>query len=292
LGIIGFGEVGKTLSQGFAPAFADIAVYDILFDDKAAGPGMKAKARELGVTAVEKPQALCGAGRLLISCVTAGSAVAVAENAASWLKPGQVLLDINSVSPDCKREAAQAIEGAGGRYVEGVVMSPIHPKGHASPMLLGGPHAADFAAFAKGLGMNVTVEDAEVGRASANKMCRSIMVKGIEALVVECFATARHYGVEDKVIASLNVTFPNMDWEKAGAYMLERVLTHGKRRAEEMRFSARTVKAAGLEPLMAAAIAERQQWVVDHVPQKEARALGQEPLPVILDRLGKAFGKP
>jgi hypothetical protein len=63
------------------------------------------------------------------------------------------------------------------------------------------------------------------------------------------------------VLASLRETFPTIDWEKQGSYLFSRVALHGKRRAEEMREVAVTVREAGLAPHMAAATAERQDWV-------------------------------
>src|SRR3569623_3058205 len=102
-----------------------------------------------------------------------------------------------------------------------------------------------------------------LGVASAIKMCRSVMIKGLEALVIESYTTARAYGVEDHVLPTLQETFPSIDWHQQGAYFFSRVVQHGKRRAEEMRESANTVREAGFEPCMAAAIADKQQWVAD-----------------------------
>jgi 3-hydroxyisobutyrate dehydrogenase-like beta-hydroxyacid dehydrogenase len=99
--------------------------------------------------------------------------------------------------------------------------------------------------------------------ASAIKMCRSVMIKGLEALVIESYTTARAYGVEDHVLPTLQETFPSIDWAQQGAYFFSRVVQHGQRRAEEMRESANTVREAGFEPLMTAAIADKQQWVAD-----------------------------
>jgi 3-hydroxyisobutyrate dehydrogenase-like beta-hydroxyacid dehydrogenase len=102
-----------------------------------------------------------------------------------------------------------------------------------------------------------------IGVASAIKMSRSVMIKGLEALVIESYATARAYGVEDHVLPTLQETFPQIDWARQGAYFFSRVVQHGQRRAEEMREAANTVREAGFAPLMTAAIAEKQQWVAD-----------------------------
>jgi 3-hydroxyisobutyrate dehydrogenase-like beta-hydroxyacid dehydrogenase len=92
-------------------------------------------------------------------------------------------------------------------------------------------------------------------------MCRSVMIKGLEAMLIESLTSARHYGVEDAVIESLHETFPGIDWERQADYMFSRVIAHGRRRAEEMREAAQTVREAGLNPWSAASTAERQHWM-------------------------------
>ena len=142
-------------------------------------------------------------------------------------------------------------------------MTSVPPYGIRVPMLLGGARAAELAPVLAGWGMDVRAVSEEIGVASAIKMCRSVMIKGLEALVIESYSTARAYGVESHLLPTLAETFPGIDWEKQGAYFFSRVVQHGQRRAEEMRESARTVGEAGFEPFMARAIADKQQWVAD-----------------------------
>ena len=137
------------------------------------------------------------------------------------------------------------------------------PYGIRVPLLLGGACAAELAQRLTAWAMDAKAVSTKIGVASAMKMCRSVMIKGMEALVIESYATARHYGVEDHVLPTLEETFPSIDWSEQGAYFFSRVVQHGQRRAEEMRESANTVREAGFEPLMTAAIAAKQQWVAD-----------------------------
>jgi 3-hydroxyisobutyrate dehydrogenase-like beta-hydroxyacid dehydrogenase len=145
--------------------------------------------------------------------------------------------------------------------VEAGVMTSVPPYGIRVPMLLGGAQAQALAQTLCGLGMDAKAVATEIGVASAIKMCRSVMIKGLEALVIESYTTARHYGVEGHMIPTLAETFPSIDWEQTGAYFFSRVALHGKRRAEEMREAANTVREAGFEPFMAAAIAAKHDWV-------------------------------
>jgi 3-hydroxyisobutyrate dehydrogenase-like beta-hydroxyacid dehydrogenase len=179
------------------------------------------------------------------------------------MKQDQFYLDLNSASPSTKQHCAKAIEAQGAHYVEAGVMTSVPPYGIQVPMLLGGRQAEVLAELLTSWTMNAKAISIEIGKASAIKMSRSIMIKGLEALVIESFTNARKYGVENEVIATLDETFPNMDWHKQAAYFYSRVVQHGKRRAEEMREAANTVLETGVEPIMSTAIAQKQQTIAD-----------------------------
>ena len=166
-------------------------------------------------------------------------------------------------SPGAKQRAAALIDAAGGVYVEAAVMTSIPPYRIKVPLLLGGAKAAALAPLLAALGFDAKVASDRLGVASATKMCRSVMIKGLEAMVIECFTAARAYGVEDAVLASLKETLPGIDWEQQGAYYFQRVIEHGRRRCEEVREVAETVREIGLTPWSAQGTAERQAWVAD-----------------------------
>jgi 3-hydroxyisobutyrate dehydrogenase-like beta-hydroxyacid dehydrogenase len=271
IALIGFGEVGTMLATGLtATGRYDIAVYDILLDDAQRGPAMRDRARALRVEACASVGKAVAGAKIVISAVTAASSRDVAETAARSLKSGHLFLDLNSVSPETKRASAAAVDRSGAHYVEAAVMAAVAPYGLKVPMLLGGRHAAELKALLDPAGMALTIAATEIGRASAIKMSRSIMIKGLEALAMECLLTARHYGVEDDVIATLERTYPQIGWEKQMGYLISRSVEHGRRRAAEMRESAGTVEEAGIEPLMASAIARRQDWVADRAAANPA----------------------
>jgi 3-hydroxyisobutyrate dehydrogenase-like beta-hydroxyacid dehydrogenase len=261
LGLVGYGEVGRIFSAGLRSHFASCAAWDLKFADAATGAAAQATAA--GVQALPSMAALCAQSDCILSAVTASNTLAVAQAAAAHLRAGTVFLDLNSASPGTKQQAAQVIEAAGGHYVEAGVMTSVPPYGIRVPMLLGGPLAVALAEHLNALGMDAKAVAAEIGVASAIKMCRSVMIKGLEALVIESYSTARAYGVEAHVLPTLAETFPSIDWEAQGAYFFSRVVQHGQRRAEEMRESARTVQEAGFASTMASAIADKQQWVAD-----------------------------
>ena len=265
VGVIGFGEVGRIFCKGLQAqsGVESISTWDLKFAVQDTGQLESAKAVALGVRAASSVADLAGKVGLVISAVTASNTFAVAEAAAKHIRPGTVFLDLNSASPGTKQKSAAVVDAAGGHYVEAGVMTSIPPYGIKVPMLLGGSKAAELALQLKTWGCDAKVVSDQLGIASAIKMCRSVMIKGLEALVIESYTTARAYGVEDHVLATLQETFPSIDWSQQGAYFFSRVVQHGKRRAEEMREAANTVQEAGFEPVMTAAIANKQQWVAD-----------------------------
>ncbi len=255
--VIGFGEVGRIFAEDFLKAGVErVTVFDTAFADKNSDAS-KALTHYKVVPTTSAIEAVKDAD-LVFTSVTAANTLAAAQSVAPGIKKGAYYLDINSASPGVKREASEIINKAGGRYVESAVMVAVPPHRIASPMFLGGTHAKDFMALAEPLGFKLTFFSEEIGRASSVKMCRSVMIKGMESLITECMLTARTLGVEKEVLACLGETLPVPDWEKFARYMLTRTLQHGKRRAEEMREVAKTVEEAGVEPRMASAIAVRQ----------------------------------
>lgn len=259
IGLLGYGEVGRILAEDLRGRCASLIAYDIKLGGPEEAP-LRAHASAFGVDLARDHADLAARADLVISAVTASQTVGAAKACARGLRQGIRYLDFNSASPGAKIETAAVINGAGGRFVEGAVMTSVPPNRISVPLLLGGPDAGELAHALAALGFSAKIADARLGVASAIKMCRSVMVKGFEAMVIESFTTARAHGVEDAVIASLHETFPGMDWEKLATYFFQRVIEHGRRRGEEMREVARTVREVGLDPWSAEGTAERQEW--------------------------------
>jgi 3-hydroxyisobutyrate dehydrogenase-like beta-hydroxyacid dehydrogenase len=275
--LLGLGEVGRTLAEDLRAH--QLSAWDLRFADARSAPS--AARRERGLASPENPCAAVRDAQIVISAVTAAQDEAAARSVAPGLRAGAFFVDLNSASPGMKQATAALIEAAGGRYVEAVVMSPIANKRIASPVLLGGPHARAFLPAAREIGFTgATVFADTIGPASATKMCRSVIIKGLEALLTESMLAARHYGVESTVLASLSDFFPGQDWRALSRLMISRGLLHGTRRAEEMREAAATVAQAGIEPLMSQACARRQDWSAQH-----AAALQYENLEEMLDAI-------
>ena len=262
IGLVGYGEVGRILAEDLRKQGVAVSACDLKLD-LGQGAALREHAAAHGVVLAGPHAELAAGADLIVSAVTASQAVPVAQACAPAVKRGSWFLDFNSASPGAKQRAAKLIDGAGARYVEGAVMTSIPPYRIKVPLLLGGAGAQALAPLLNALGFDARCASERLGVASATKMCRSVMIKGLEAMVIESFTTARAYGVEDAVIASLRETFPAIDWEKQAAYFFQRVIEHGRRRSEEVREVAETVREIGLVAWSAEGTAERQAWIAD-----------------------------
>jgi hypothetical protein len=93
------------------------------------------------------------------------------------------------------------------------------------------------------------------------------MIKGMEALTLECYLAASRAGLLDEVLVSMKNNYPTLDFAAMGDYNIERMASHGERRAAEMEESAVTLRELGIDPLMVDGTIGRQ---------REMGALGQE----------------
>jgi len=275
IAFIGFGEGGQAIAEGLREAGAGpMAAWDVLFP-QAQGDKLRRAGEAAGVRCARSAAEAVADAEVIFSAVTAASSLEAARSAKAHLAGAPYFLDINSVSPGRKQETA-TILGNSCRYVDVAVLAPIHPRRHQTPMLIAGPHAAAVTAVLAALDMRVSVAGPETGAAAAIKMVRSVMIKGIEALTLECFLAASRAGVIDEVAASMKNNYPGLDWAKIVPYNIERMANHGERRAAEMEEVADTLRELGVEPLMTLATVKRQ---------REMGQIGkQQPVRGVLDK--------
>jgi 3-hydroxyisobutyrate dehydrogenase-like beta-hydroxyacid dehydrogenase len=259
LSFIGFGEAGQAIAAGLRDAgIESIAAWDILFP-QAEGARLKEAGKSIGVRLADSAADAVRDTDVVVAAVTASSSLDAAKSVAPHLRGQPYYLDINSVSPGRKRETAKVLEGAA-RYVDVAILAPIHPKRHQTPLLVAGPHAPSvMPLLIDELEMQGVIAGEQIGAAAGLKMIRSVMIKGIEALTAECFLAAQRAGIVEDVAASLKNNYPTLDWGKVIEYNLERMASHGVRRADEMDQVAETLRELGLDPLMATATSARQR---------------------------------
>jgi 3-hydroxyisobutyrate dehydrogenase-like beta-hydroxyacid dehydrogenase len=252
IAFIGFGEAGRAFAGSLkGQGGLAFSAYDILLTGAdsgghgAADAAVRKAAAELDVHLADGPEAAVRDVDWVFSAVTAASSLDAAKSVAGALMPGQVFFDINSVSAGRKQATAEVVRAAGATYVDMAVMAPVHPRGHRAPVLLAGIIGQPVLEQLAALGFDYEHVGDEVGTAATIKMVRSMFVKGMEAVTVQALLAAREAGCFDRVYASLEKSFPKFGWPEFGRYQLERVATHGVRRAAEMRESATTMRELG-----------------------------------------------
>lgn len=259
IGLIGFGEAGQAFAQGWAGhGGAKVSAFDVKMEDPLQADTLAAQAAAHRVTLSGDRRATLARCDAVFCLVTADRARAAATECAPDLAPGTLWLDCNSCAPESKRKAAETIEAVGGRYIDVAVMAPVHPLLHRTPLLISGPASPAAKALLDRLGMQARALSERVGDASAVKMLRSVMIKGMEALFAECLLGAMRAGVAPEVLASLAASNPEIDWPARAGYNLERMMRHGQRRAAEMREVVEMLRALGLEGAASSATAQWQ----------------------------------
>ena len=265
IALIGFGEAGSTFAHAGAWG-SRAAVFDIAASRR---PAMDAAGM---IPCAGAAETLVGAA-VALSLVTADQALAVARECAGLIAPDTIFCDLNSVAPGTKRAAAEAFAAAGRRYVDVAVMAPVNPARMAVPLNISGPDAAEAEQLLRGLGFTKTkVVGDQIGRASAIKLVRSVMVKGLEALTAEMMLAAHAEGVAAEVLASLDASEKTISWSERADYNLDRMLVHGRRRSAEMAEAAQMLEDLGIAPLMTGGTVARQQALGE-------RGVGLDPLP-------------
>jgi 3-hydroxyisobutyrate dehydrogenase-like beta-hydroxyacid dehydrogenase len=293
IAIIGFGEVGGIFGKDLAAAGLNVSVFDCLFRDERSRGAMMEKAQTAHVRAATSVEDAIQEAELVISVVTASSATEVAREAAASLPHGRFYVDANSVSPDTKGKVQSAIGRSGADFVEAAVMAPVAPQRLKVPMLIGGARAELLAPKLRSIGMDATAVSERIGVASAIKMCRSVVMKGLAALAIESLFAARRYGAEDAVIASFEATYPSMGWAKnLPDNLMHRAVEHSRRRAAEMREVAETLEDAGIDPLMASSTAKLQDWLTQQLEEGHIVYRPNEPFSwrAIADAIAKSSG--
>ncbi len=275
IGIIGFGEVGTILAQDFTHQQHQVTIWDRkLWDDKEHYV-LRQKAYDMSVNVANSIDELVQNQDLIFSVVTADQAENVAQSVGQKIEAHQFFLDLNSVAPNTKIESSYSFRYPE-RYIDVAVMAPFPPKRLQTPLLISAKQAQQVVHILSDLNMNAENCSTQIGHGSAIKMCRSIFIKGLEAITTESLNAAKSYAVEQAVLDSLQRSFPSLGWDNDfGNYLISRVAEHGMRRSEEMLEVVKTLEDKNLNCTMSRATSHFQRAFVDQMKQKSI--IYQEP---------------
>lgn len=287
---IGYGEAARAFRASLheTDAALGFGAFDVLFEREGQDGATASAARRDGCAVAADPGEAVRGADWIVSAVTADQSLAAAKSVAPHLGSGQLYIDINSVSPDRKRDSAALVMRSGAAYLDMAVMAPVHPRGHRTPVLTAGPLDEHARAQLERLDFRFEHVGETVGRATAIKMVRSLFVKGLEAITVETLLAASKSGCFDRILVSLSTSYPGLGWPDIASYQFDRTVKHGARRAAEMIESGRTLDALGLKGDLARAIAGVQALMggID-----AARLEGDADLKELTRRLAEARDK-
>jgi len=263
LGLVGYGEIGSTLGSGLRKSgLSDVSSYDKYAFDGPYSELIQSRAKQAGVDLVRSQEELARRAELILG-VTPGSASLESATAfAPHLRPSHTFVDVASATPKVKQAVADKLSGSGARIGDASIMGGPRD-GHGMAMLASGPAAQPFHALMVPWGMSVEPVGEAIGTASGIKIMRSVLAKGLEALLVECMLGARRYGIDEVVLASFSKFMARASFADTANLLLTTDAIHAQRRAEEAAMSADALSEIGVEPIMTRATAARLRWVAE-----------------------------
>ena len=243
IAVLGLGEAGSTLAAGLSPA-AEVHGFDPLVEP------------ELPAVTIEATAAEAVAGAAAVLAVTAAKDAGQAlADAAAGLPPGVLYADLATSSPGHKRELAALAAGHGARFVDVALLAPVSARGVRTPALASGAAAAELAALLNPLGMEVVSMGGEPGQAAAQKLLRSVLLKGMAALLLEALRAAEAAGVEPWLWRNIVEQLSSAD-EAFAVRLLEGTARHAERRVHEMDAVVELLEELGQRPVMSRATRE------------------------------------
>jgi 3-hydroxyisobutyrate dehydrogenase-like beta-hydroxyacid dehydrogenase len=260
VGFIGFGEAARVLAGGLNAAGASLLAY--CHGTRHAPPyaaEFRREAAALGVRLVDTLEDLARGAEVLISAVSPGAAGAVGAETAWLLGPRHLFVDVNAVAPATKDVIAAGVAASGARFVDAELMGAASLYGAAVPLYVSGSGAEEFRQAFAPLGLNVTLVAGAPSAAATLKMLRSVVTKGMEAVIVEAMFAAFRAGVREAFAA---ITGP-MDAVKFSDFARMCITSdpiHAGRRAEEMQGVSEVARRLGGEPIMTDAAQRRLAW--------------------------------
>ncbi|QQO37610.1 NAD(P)-dependent oxidoreductase [Bradyrhizobium diazoefficiens] len=215
-----------------------------------------AVAARCGVTLVERLDDLSEAD-VIFSAVVVAVATEMGEAIARILRPGCLVVDINAATPRTKKRVAEVVEARGGVFADANLMGSVDLYGAAVPLYTSGSGAERFAETFRPFGFHIEVAGPEAGTAAAVKMLRSVVTKGMEALLVEALTAATLAGVRRETMRGLCQSMDATTFSKFLDMCVRSDVLHAERRAVEMDGVAAGLRELGFDPLMTSATAER-----------------------------------
>ncbi|MDP3253546.1 MAG: DUF1932 domain-containing protein [Hydrogenophaga sp.] len=254
--IAGFGEVGRIyaralLAQGLQPCLYHPAPRE----------SAHRQAAEIGLSVCSSAAEAFTDCDLVLNVAPGTQALSVAGAAAPHLKAaGALFADLSSGAPADLRVAAGLFEAVG--YVDVAIMGAVSIHGHRTPLLASGTFASALASLLLPLGFVVDVlPDSQPGDATALKLVRSVLTKGMDGVITECLLVAEALGLRQTLLANIG-DLDRSTLSELIAMFIRTHAPHAQRRLHEVEAVEATLKNLGLKLIITPAVRERYQRTV------------------------------
>jgi 3-hydroxyisobutyrate dehydrogenase-like beta-hydroxyacid dehydrogenase len=241
--ILGLGEAGSAFAADFVQAGVTVAAWD-----------PEPKYLPVSVNLAPNDHAAIDGADLILSMNMAAVAAQVAASAAAVLTGSQVYADLNTASPAIKLEIAEILRPSGALFADVALLAPVPGRGLRTPALVSGSGAQRFHELLAPYGMQVTILDDQAGSAAARKLVRSIFMKGLAAVVIECLEAAERLDCEAWARTQLLTVMRD---ESLIDRFMEGSRTHAGRRVHEMHAAAELLVGLGVASHMTNAAIQR-----------------------------------
>lgn len=235
LGLLGFGEAARRLAKDLTQAgFSNILAYSRSGAKAQPGDPLHQSAQAAGVTLVKTVGTLAKKSDIIIVLTPGKSALPALKKIRKYLRPDHLYVDASSNSAS-NMEKAAAMIGNAAKFVDASIMGPVDLMGIKVPFAASGPHAATFRDLMVPHGMVINVVGVNPGDASAMKLIRSVLMKGLAGLLLETMEAARRRNILDEVIEDSSVTFNDIPFQKIIKRYVGGTAVHCERRIHEMK---------------------------------------------------------
>jgi 3-hydroxyisobutyrate dehydrogenase-like beta-hydroxyacid dehydrogenase len=248
IGFVGFGEAAVNLMQGLIQEKAcQIYAYDT---DYIGAMQKKQKIDNRRITIVKGITELLSKCTIIFVAVPGTVDEEVFSELLRYKVKGILFVDICTSKPEIKNQIATKVDDCGGMYVDVAVMGSVPKLKHKVPMKVSGSGAIIFQKEFSEAGMQIDVVGQKAGEASVIKLCRSIYMKGIAALLIETKNVSKAYGVEEQVFSSIADSMDADLFEVYSKRLIDGTYKHCKRRKAEVEESLEIVHSAGFDGFM------------------------------------------
>ena len=283
--VLGFGMAGRPIARGLAEAGA--AKVHVWKRPPWRPEHIDASAHPAILMTQSTEEALEGAG-LVLSLVTPESALEAARGASPFIRDA-VYLDLNTTTPEAKREIGRVIEAGGGHPVDGAICDPAEVYGHEVVTLISGPGAKRLSEAMARYGMRLQVLSERVGDASALKVVRSVFTKGLMMTFLESIEAARRCGLVEELLESIAGTVEGLPLRDLALSLAGTSLIVAERRAQEMEGVVSALESLGVDSHISAASLEKFRWLQGFDFHEELGGVPPESVEAMLRALGKIF---